>query len=309
MLGPPTMVNERDAGAEVAEALSVTWTEKVKVPVPLAVGVPLITPAELSEMPGGNGPLPLASDHVKVGPVPPDSDRVVEYATVASPCGTDVVVTTGGGGGGGLICRVYVTLALPPTESVTVAVKFGKLPVWVGVPLMEPPLKVKPFGSVPVNATPEYGGVPFAAEIVTEYGAPCCPTGNDAGLRLKAALIVIVMDSGADGPKASVACTSKVELPLDEGVPVRFTLLPLVESNEIPAGGEPEPETNAHVHKAQGSGPSVAVRFREYEVPTSPTVGPLCETTGCAAAAPANASPSASTPAKPTLPLDNMTAS
>ena len=63
-------------------------------------------------------------------------------------------------------------MALPPTESVTVAVK-GNVPVCVGVPVIEPLLKFSPVGRVPVNCRAPYGGVPPVAESDTEYAAPC----------------------------------------------------------------------------------------------------------------------------------------
>jgi hypothetical protein len=62
------------------DALSVTAT--VKVALPLAVGVPEITPALESLRPAGK--LPDASDHVYPG-VPPDALRVVEYELPTIP--------------------------------------------------------------------------------------------------------------------------------------------------------------------------------------------------------------------------------
>jgi len=76
-----------------------------------------------------------------------------------------------------------------------------------------------------------------------------------------------------------VACTVTLKLgeSLASGIPVRFTLLPLVGSSEKPAGGVP---TIDHVHNVQGSVASVAVKFREYDVPTSPWGGVALVTTG-----------------------------
>jgi len=101
--------------------------------------------------------------------------------------------------------------------------------------------------------------VPFAPEMIWLYDTPCCPAGNEVGLMVGAGLIVIVRSNEPE-PRRSVACTVKVDPPLARGLPVRFTLLPLVESSERPAGGAP---TVDHVHNMQGSPASVAVKFRE----------------------------------------------
>jgi hypothetical protein len=65
------MVSEKIVDA-VAAAESVTWI--VKVFVPLVVGVPLITPAELSDSPAGR--VPEVFDHV-FPPEPPEADSVL----------------------------------------------------------------------------------------------------------------------------------------------------------------------------------------------------------------------------------------
>src|SRR5438094_1042191 len=99
-----------------------------------------------------------------------------------------------------------------------------------------------------------------------------------------AGLIVTVAVAEPE-PIRSVACTVTLKLgeSLASGVPVRFTLLPVVESSEKPAGGVP---TIDHVHNIQGSAASVAVKFREYGVPTSPWGGVALVTTGCPQATP-----------------------
>jgi hypothetical protein len=72
------------------------------------------------------------------------------------------------------------------------------------------------------------------------------------------ARLIVIVRSVEPEPRRSVASTLKVDVPLANGVPVRLTLLPLVESIESPAGGVP---TIDHVHNRQGSPVSVAVRF------------------------------------------------
>ena len=61
----------------------------VKVDVPVAVGVPLITPSVDSDSPAGNEP--DATDH-EYGGVPPEADNVCEYADPTTPAGSDEVV-------------------------------------------------------------------------------------------------------------------------------------------------------------------------------------------------------------------------
>src|SRR5689334_4786077 len=63
----------------------------VKLNVPIAVGVPLITPAELRVNPPGNGPEPEASDQVIV-PIPPVAASCVLYATPSLAAGRVAVV-------------------------------------------------------------------------------------------------------------------------------------------------------------------------------------------------------------------------
>ena len=101
--------------------------------------------------------------------------------------------------------------------------------------------------------------MPFAPEMIWLYDTPCCPTGNDVGLMVGAKLIVIVRSSEPE-VTTPVACTLKVDPPFARGTPVRFTLLPVVESRERPAGGAPIID---HVQNIQGSPTSVAVKFRE----------------------------------------------
>jgi hypothetical protein len=64
----------------------------VNVPVPVNVGVPLITPPDVSVSPAGNN-VPPVKDHV-YGAVPPLAASVAEYAWFCIPFGKLVVVTT-----------------------------------------------------------------------------------------------------------------------------------------------------------------------------------------------------------------------
>jgi hypothetical protein len=98
---------------------SATWT--VKVDVPVAVGVPEITPPPLRLTPLGS--VPEAKLHVRV-PAPPLACRVTEYAAPTVPAVRGEVVVTVGGG-------VTVTLTdadfvVSATEvAVTVTVRFA----------------------------------------------------------------------------------------------------------------------------------------------------------------------------------------
>src|SRR5262245_33627715 len=83
--------------------LAVTWT--VKLTVPVAVGVPEITPVPaLSVRPAGR--LPLASAQV-YGGTPPVAASVALYGVPCVPPGSDDVVIDGGPGGD------TVSVALP----------------------------------------------------------------------------------------------------------------------------------------------------------------------------------------------------
>jgi hypothetical protein len=75
---------------ELVPAEFCAWTVKEYVPVEL--GVPLITPVEESERPGGSEPLVTA--HV-IGAVP-DAVRVSEYAVRTCADGSEVVEIAGG---------------------------------------------------------------------------------------------------------------------------------------------------------------------------------------------------------------------
>jgi hypothetical protein len=106
----------------VSEGLpeSATWT--VKVDVPVAVGVPEITPP-LRVKPLGSAPEPEAKLHVRA-PAPPLACKVTEYGAPTVPAVRgDAVVTVGGG------VTVMVTdadfVASATEVAVTVTVRFA----------------------------------------------------------------------------------------------------------------------------------------------------------------------------------------
>ena len=80
--GAGGLIVKANAFVAVALMLSVTFT--VKFAVPVAVGVPLITPAAFMLKPGGNDPDVINHAY---GEVPPAADRVCEYGTVSVPFG------------------------------------------------------------------------------------------------------------------------------------------------------------------------------------------------------------------------------
>jgi hypothetical protein len=80
----------------------------VKLNVPAACGLPLITPPVLSERPVGNDPPPATTLQV-YGAVPPEADNVCEYPEPTVPPGNgDAVVTvTGVGAGATVIANAF----------------------------------------------------------------------------------------------------------------------------------------------------------------------------------------------------------
>src|ERR1019366_3734708 len=82
----PLVIASVNVSVTVAETLSVTLTEKVEVP--MAVGVPLITPAPDRFSPLGSEP--EVRDHV-YGDVPPLATRVCEYGLLITPAGSVVI--------------------------------------------------------------------------------------------------------------------------------------------------------------------------------------------------------------------------
>ena len=99
---------------------SATWT--VKVDVPVAVGVPEITPLLLRLKPLGS--VPEAKLHVRA-PAPPLACRVTEYAAPTVPAVRGEVVATVGGG---------VTITLTDTDFVASATEVAvTVAVWLAV--------------------------------------------------------------------------------------------------------------------------------------------------------------------------------
>ena len=99
---------------------SATWT--VKVDVPVAVGVPEITPLLLRLKPLGS--VPEAKLHVRA-PAPPLACRVTEYAAPTVPAVRGEVVVTVGGG---------VTITLTDADFVASATEVAvTVAVWLAV--------------------------------------------------------------------------------------------------------------------------------------------------------------------------------
>src|SRR5579872_604656 len=117
-----------DWALAVAPAASVTVTVKLNVPV--VVGLPVMTPLELSETPGGSDP----PDRVQVkGGVPPFA------ASVTCTCPLTPVSGSVNGGivSGGLIRMVRVAAPELPAKSLVEIVKVNT-PACVGVPWSMP---------------------------------------------------------------------------------------------------------------------------------------------------------------------------
>ena len=87
----PTTPTITPANALVADCVPLSATRTVKLAVPVAVGVPLTTPALDKVRPAGR--LPTVTDHV-YGGVPPVAARVCEYAVPTVPLGSGEVVVT-----------------------------------------------------------------------------------------------------------------------------------------------------------------------------------------------------------------------
>ena len=105
----------------------------VKLEVPTVVGVPLSTPAVLSESPAGS--VPEASDQ-KYGCVPPAAASVWEYASPTVPPARLAVVTTSGAGAT-VTESPFVAVCVGAPASVASTTK-SKVPAVVGVPLSTP---------------------------------------------------------------------------------------------------------------------------------------------------------------------------
>jgi hypothetical protein len=139
----------------------VSVTRTVKLNVPVAVGVPEITPVPLfKERPAGNAP--TVTDQLN-GVVPPLAASVWLYAAVSVAPGRLVVVTTGAA----LTTIDNACSSNTPFASVTRTVKF-EVPATVGVPLITPvPLfRLRPAGSDPTVILHVNGAAPPVAAKV-----------------------------------------------------------------------------------------------------------------------------------------------
>ncbi len=157
-LSPPelaaTILSVRDCVAEPAEFCAVT----VNVYLPVAVGVPEITPALLRVSPVGR--LPDVTDHV-MGVVPVE-DKTALYAVPDVPEERLVVVIAGLPGTVGAAIVIVKELDALPTEFVACTVNVN-VPVAVGVPEISPEaLSVRPPGSAPLVRLHEIVGAPAA---------------------------------------------------------------------------------------------------------------------------------------------------
>ncbi len=113
-----------------APAESVTVNDTLVVPV--AVGVPVIAPVlALSDNPAGRAP-----ELNEYGEVPPVAVSVAAYGTVSAPLGSEVFEIVGGA----RIVMLYVVVVVPPAPSLILICTLEKVPLTVGVPVMEPVL-------------------------------------------------------------------------------------------------------------------------------------------------------------------------
>ena len=129
----------------------------VKLDVPAAEGVPVMTPSAESVNPSGK--LPFCSVHV-IGAVPV-AVSVWLYAVSSTPSGKVVVVISGAIAE--LVMVILNALLLFPALLVAFTVKVD-VPTVVGVPLITPADdSVKPVGSVPLANVHVIGAVPEAS--------------------------------------------------------------------------------------------------------------------------------------------------
>jgi hypothetical protein len=209
----------------------------VKLAVPLAVGVPEITPALEKVSPAGR--LPADTDQVYPG-VPPEAARDALYAVPFVPADNAAVVIASVEGAVIVIDSVAIALtagdSLSDTSMVNVAV-----PPAVGFPEMTPPFEsVSPAGRLPAATDHVYPGVPPVAAIAALYAVPLWPAAKAPVVMFSVDGAVTVIDSAAlavcDGDSLSETATVKVEAPLPVGVP---ETIPVLESAR-PAGRLPE---------------------------------------------------------------------
>lgn len=144
--------------AFVPVLFAASFTSTVNENVPAVVGVPEITPVEVTSVnPGGNAP---ALTLQLYGDVPPVACNVVEYAVSAVPEGSEVVVTEGGcAAADTVMLNAFVPVLFAASVTCTVN---EDAPVAVGVPEITPveATKVRPAGKVPALRFQVYGVVP-----------------------------------------------------------------------------------------------------------------------------------------------------
>jgi hypothetical protein len=134
----------------VFAAASVTVTVKLKGEPVAVVGVPEITPAELSVNPAGREPTVTAHDKGKVPLMAASVTGPYTLPTVPAASGEVVVIVNTGAGFTIIESAFVAVLAVGVVASVTVTVKFEVAAV-VGAPEITPAeVIVNPAGSVPV---------------------------------------------------------------------------------------------------------------------------------------------------------------
>jgi hypothetical protein len=138
MLGAAATVRPNVAVAESAFGVPASVTLKVRfvVPMPAAVGVPEITPAEFMARPAGRVPLVIVHAY---GGIPPLAATVPEYAVPTVPATSAPVVTAGAAGTVMVAVAVFVMSATEVAVTVTVsAVLEAAGAVYVAALVVEP---------------------------------------------------------------------------------------------------------------------------------------------------------------------------
>ena len=226
----------------------------VKLYVPIAVGVPEITPAGLSVKPTGK--LPAVISQV-IGAVPVAAS-VWLYAVPAITLGKEAVVITGGVRGAGSTIMLKLTVSAPPVF-VALTVKVN-VPSAVGVPEITPEeLRDKPAGKLP-TVTSQVNGVPPVATSVWVYAVPTVPLTNVVVVMVGGITLMTRLNGLVEGPPAFVALTVKLNVPDDPGVP-EITPAGLIVK---PAGKLPD-----EISQVIGVAP-VAASVSLYAIPTVP---------------------------------------
>jgi hypothetical protein len=252
-------VSENGPAVPLSPELSPTETENVDVPV--AVGVPEMTPVVgPNESPDGRLPLKMLQVY---GAVPPEAVKAaVLYGTLRVPGGRAgaTIVSTG--------VMVQVEGGAAATASAISPAEIVKLydPIFVGVPLRMPVVApiVIPGGSAPAETKNEYGGTPPDAV----NGADVTGTPTGAGGRTGAAMVsgggltVNAREAVTPvAPKISVATTENVKVPCFVGVP---EMTPVPEPIDRPGGRLPL--ATLHLY---GGAPPIAVKAAvAYATPT-----------------------------------------